>query len=79
MGAKEQCDLYPRMLSLLAEESGITVHTVEIADAIAPATNINKSRSFNIHLIVFRIFIYLFPYRLFLNSISGIVISFLYK
>ena len=26
IGAKVQCDLYPSMLSLLADESGISVH-----------------------------------------------------
>lgn len=53
IGAKEQCDLYPNMLSLLADESGITVHTVEIADAIAPAISIISTNNLNIDLRAF--------------------------
>lgn len=53
IGAKEQCDLYPNILSLLADESGITVHITDIADAIAPATSINSTNSFNNNLIIF--------------------------
>lgn len=53
IGTKVQCDLYLSMLSLLAVGSGISVHIAEIADPIAPATNINNTNSFIINLIAF--------------------------
>jgi hypothetical protein len=58
IGAKEQCDLYPSMLSLLADESGIIVHIVEIAEAIAPAINIISTNNLIIDLMAFFIFNY---------------------
>ena len=58
IGTKEQCDLYPSMLSLLADESGITVHITEIAEAIAPASNTNITNNFSINLITFFISYY---------------------
>ena len=45
IGVKEQCDLYPSMLSLLADESGTNVHIAGIADAIAPAIKINNIKT----------------------------------
>ena len=53
IGVKEQCDLYPSMLSLLADESGTNVHIAEIADAIAPAIKINNINSFVDNLVIF--------------------------
>ena len=53
IGVKEQCDLYPSMHSLLADESGTIVHMAETADPIAPAININNTNSFNVSLIIF--------------------------
>jgi hypothetical protein len=44
------------MLSLLADVSGIAVHTVEIAEAIAPASNTNNTNNFSINLINFFIY-----------------------
>ena len=41
------------MLSLLADESGISVHIAENADPIAPAIKINNINSFNMNLINF--------------------------
>ena len=58
IGVKEQCDLYFNMLSLLADESGITVHTVEIADAITPAISIISINNLNIDLMAFLIIKY---------------------
>jgi len=52
IGVKEQCDLYPSMLSLLADESGTTVHIAEIADAIAPAIRINNINNFIDNLMI---------------------------
>jgi hypothetical protein len=57
IGVKEQCDLYPNMLSLLADESGISVHIIEIADAIAPAIKINNNNNFNKNIKLFFTFI----------------------
>jgi len=57
IGVKEQCALYPSMLSLLAVESGIIVHIVDIADAIAPAIKINNNNIFVDNLIIFLIVI----------------------
>ena len=59
IGVKEQCDLYPNMLSLLADESGINVHIVEIADAIAPAIKISNNNNLNKNFILFFVFIIL--------------------
>ena len=53
IGTKVQCDLYPRMFSLLAVDSVISVHIVETADPMAPATNIINKNSFIINLIAF--------------------------
>ena len=55
IGVKEQCDLYPSILTLLADESGIMVHSVEIADAIAPASKINNINILIDNFIVFLI------------------------
>ena len=57
IGVKEQCDLYPSVLSLLADESGTTVHIAEIADATAPAIKINNVNSFIDNLVIFFIVI----------------------
>lgn len=58
-GAYEQCDLYPSILSLLADESGISVHITENADPIAPAIKIKSIsifvENFTIFLIVIKI------------------------
>ncbi len=59
IGTKEQCDLYPSILTLLADESGIIVHSVEIADAIAPASRISTMNIFTIFLIIINV-----PYTL---------------
>ena len=57
IGIKEQCDLYPNMLSLLADESGIIVHIAEIVEAIAPANKINNINSFIENFIILMIVI----------------------
>jgi hypothetical protein len=55
IGVKEQCDLYPNILSLLADESGISVHTTENIEPIIPAINISNINSFIEDLIIFLI------------------------
>ncbi len=57
IGVKEQCDLYPSIQSLLADESGIIVQMEEIADAIAPAIKINRIINFINTLTIFLIVI----------------------
>jgi len=57
IGVKEQCALYPSILSLLAEESGTIVHIEDTADAIAPAIKINNINSFIENLATFLIVI----------------------
>jgi len=57
IGVKEQCDLYPNMLSLLADESGISVHIEEIGDATAPANKINNVNNFKKNFKLFFTFI----------------------
>jgi hypothetical protein len=48
------------MFSLLAVDSGISVHIAETAEPIAPATNTKNTNSFIINLIAFFIFYYKF-------------------
>jgi hypothetical protein len=57
IGIKEQCALYPQMLSSLAEESGTIIHIAEIADALAPPNTINNINRFIENLITFLIII----------------------
>jgi hypothetical protein len=45
IGANEQCDSYPNILSLLAEESGNTVSTADAAEPMNPARTISSSRA----------------------------------
>ena len=56
IGVKEQCDLYPNIHTLLADESGISVHIVEIADAIVTAIKINNNNNFIENLAIFLAF-----------------------
>jgi hypothetical protein len=54
IGVKEQCDLYPNILSLLADESGISVHIAEIAEDTAPAIKTNNKSNL---IEIFKIFL----------------------
>ena len=53
MGAKEQCDLYPNILTLLADASGIMVITENTADAIVPASSTRNRIIFDTQKIIF--------------------------
>ena len=70
IGVKEQCDLYPSIHSLLADESGIIVQIAEIADAIAPAIKINNINNLIDNLIIFFIVI-----KIDINLINNKVLS----
>ncbi len=48
IGVNEQCDLYPNILALLADESGTRVITALTPDAIVPASSTRKNIIFNI-------------------------------
>jgi len=53
IGAKEQCALYPNILTLLADASGITVITENTADAIVPESSTRNRIIFDNQKIIF--------------------------